>query len=390
MMAPATMEVPKTLLNAIIVTGRFLDVGIEELHEAALLPLRRRLEGLLVAQPRPLRLPETAAIEEEMRIWVAAIQGQLAPVRRDAFIAALRAPAEGDSGVDGTDDHWVLLDPLLLSVRQKEIDLTAEHSASAATRMCLRYGRARSYSYIREAVKELETGVALARQGSRLGIRPADCPRLVEQLAAALSSMPKGIASVFAAEVRGRVANARGDLPHSPKSSRRRHREEDQWLSKRQWGEPIERAFGTGVWFTEELQFRLEAHCAAEKVDDLRRAEVDRRFLMWEAQVEARSESSRAQSHDLGVTSTPVPPKGDVARSRDRVDEHPPEEATRRVLAESSQAVNDPGPDFSVMSPAMAAAVRADLERRARHDRERAEREENRREYQRQLLERAW
>ena len=196
MMGADATRVPPPITCAIAEVAQFVKFAIEEERQAGLLALRDRLETLSEPSTRPIRMSHANAIEEEMSTWASAIQEDFAPERRDGFIVALRSETgAGYERAGGARDPWLLLDPVALADRQESIDRDAEHSRGAALRACIFYAQTRKPRFLRDAVAELESAVTVAAEKWKVGLVPSDTAGLVEQLAAALKTLPPGIAA---------------------------------------------------------------------------------------------------------------------------------------------------------------------------------------------------
>ena len=370
MMGADVTRIPPPITCAIAEVAPFVKFAIEEERQPGSLALRDRLEALSEPSLRPIRMSPAFAMEEEMRTWASAIQELLAPKRRDGFIAALRLEADaGSKMTGGIRDPWLLLDPVALAGRQESIDRDAERSRVAALRACIFYAQTRKPGFLRDAVVELESAVTRAAEKRNIGLVPSDAADLVGQLGVALARLPRGVASLFAADVRGQVAARRGE-PARHRRKPRRDLDEDQWLSKRHWAEQADRDFGSGTWFIGPLQDQLETCRLTEAADERGRDEQHRKLKEWE----------ELRLAERAIKEEPVPPEPAASAPL-----HP--DAQRSPGPVGGQ-LNRSAPDLSAMTPQMAAACIEALAYEARHDAANAQREEDRETYERQLRER--
>lgn len=367
MTGAGAVQISPAIRTAIAEVARFLKFAIEEDRQAGLLAMRDRLESLSEPSTRPIRASHANAIEEELNTWVGEILGVLAPERRDGFIASLRLQAGlGVKRESGIRDPWFLLDPVARAGRQEAIDRDAEHSRDAALRACVSYVQTRNPRFLRDAVVELESAVTLAAEKWKVGLVPGDAAGVEEQLGVALATLPLGVAALLAADVRTRVAVQRGERVRHRRTTHR-NLDEDQWLSNRRWAEPADSDFGSGTWFIGPLQDQLESCRQTEAAEQRRRDEQDRRFREWEALRIAEKAIKEEAAPPEPAATTPLHTE------------------TERSPGPVGEWLNRSGPDFSTMSPEMAAACKEELARQARYDAAIAKREEDRETYQRQL-----
>lgn len=385
------------------IVDRLIRLAAQRGDGAGMLDLRRRLRALLDPPKPPATAGEVdqASIDFEQGVWVEVVSELLLPKEREAVVAALQDYDEGRPSRGGlAEGAWTALDPEALSARDQAVAvemLLAQHAAVGA---CRHYAQTRRTSHLREAVRELESVRRSERDQLASGLKVSACEEEADRLGWALGQvLPPPAFRFFARAVREHISAeiAEGFVTRRRSPARGA---EQQWLSRDAWTVRSHDEEGAeGVWFIDWLQDRfdeeMETDRLAEEAEEHRQREAEAKLREWQSlrdeearlkgeegsfegealggpsrELEARREISSDPGHANGAQAVPPPPPPELKEGsvvRERADEE------RRA------------PSVSEMGPAMAAAVEAELRRRAGWDAELARREADRAEYQRQL-----
>ena len=390
--------------SMVAIVDRLVRLAARRGDGAGMLDLRRRLQALIDPPKPPASAgdEDQASIDFEQGVWVEAISELLQPKEREAVVAALQDYRDDGRGHMLAEGTWTALDPDAISARDQAVAaemLVAQHSAVGACRL---YERTCRTSHLREAVRELESARRSEREQLASGLSVSACEGEADRLGWALGQvLPPPAFRFFARVVRehisAEIAERRAPRRRSPTRGA-----EQQWLSRDAWTVRSDDEEGAeGVWFIDWLQGRFDEETErdrlAEEAEEHRKLEAEAKLREWQSR---RDEEARLKNEE-----GPVEREGAVGASREL-------DARGENSSDPGQANNGPAvppppladlneasvvrnredgetraPRGSVteMGPAMAAAVAAELRRRAGWDAELARREADREEYEWQL-----
>jgi hypothetical protein len=328
---------------------------------ANLLPQLSRLRALRDPDDMP---PSGLAreLQLERRIWIEQIREGLLD-RSQAVIAASLRSSRGVK--PPRDDPWADLDPTFVAAHEARCAIVWAQAQLEAIACCRRYGESGKVSHLRAAIARLEGASRIARPGRATRMTTRIAGRERERLGAALDAALEADArAFFVRHVRGRI--------DAGASRVEQHFSEERWTFGRTWYIP-----DLGIVFAPPLQGLYDEARAA---DERERAEADRLTEERLADIRARREASG--KGDAGGGDPPgdvhVHPGQDDGGAPPTPSEPPlPDPARRRIL------VDLPDRGLTYLEPSAAASCLQELARRARGAAERAQREEDKREYYR-------
>jgi hypothetical protein len=389
--------------SMVAIVDRLVRLAARRGDGAGMLDLRRRLQALLDPAKPPASAGEQdqASIDFEQGVWVEAISELLQAKEREAVVAALQDYRDDGRGHMLAEGTWTALDPDAISARDQAVAaemLVAQHSAVGACRL---YERTRRTSHLREAVRELESARRSEREQLASGLSVGACDEEADRLGWALGQVLSPPAFRFFARVVREHISAETAERRAPRRRFPARGAEEQWLSRDEWTLGSHDEEGVeGIWFIDLVQARfdeeIERNRLVEEAEEHHKREAEAKLREWQSrrdeearlkneeelvereavgtsrELDARSENSSDPGQANSGPAVPPPPLADlneasVVRNR--------EDGETRA----------PRGSVTEMDPAMAAAVAAELRRRAGWDAELARREADRMEYEWQL-----
>ncbi len=303
---------------------------------------------------------------------VSAIVTGLHQRARTRLVAELRSTCRDDEFID---DPWGEVDGSVAVARMERIHALRRQAATRAIRAVDHYVRDRRTSFLRDAVRVLQTSRDAETRVAGSRLTASNCDAEMERLGTALrSSMPPWAWAFFSLSLE---ADVRSSLTASgvrltPAMARRL----DMWFRQGSWDmpAPIDRPVCRGRWFGQPLDsaFRqfLQEKRKVRAAEAAKGTEKQRKIEEWNARrASEREEAARLVSQDADDVTPPVKEGGaQVGKGSKASPDHD----------DGYELVQLPdGPKR--MTSAMAAAVRETLAQQEQQDRMAAEAEEVRR-----------
>ena len=389
------MSRPHNLAATIGIVDAYIVEAAARGDGAGLLPLRRKLRALIENPPPPSTSRELrqARIELERDSWIEAIEILLLPDVREDLVDAL---ADGDGGrCDDTrhchggprcDGPWAELDPRARRARDRSAKAELIRAQRIVIEACRRYAHTRKTGHLRAAVRDLEEAVRSDRARDSWGLEPGSLREEAERLERALAAaLPPREEDFFLGHVEPAIAKAI-EQEHPLRRSDR-HGASLQPLSRSDRADAGDALLGPETpCFVDGLQERFDREREQERHREnaagRRRSRIQPEDGAWESLGQEEMEPAQAEPDDVDrgdgadVEATTRAASAPVERQR----------TPGGLTAEQLRAFpKDVVRNAEMMSPAMAEAVTAELQRQGRWDALLAQRQADHDEYDRQL-----